>query len=83
MTPVWLFEHLVDQQCLSAIVIEFPGKRRNSDVLNVEIVRVDVQTGIVCDVEMLFGDLKQECGFANTSGTFDANHTLTPIDFVH
>jgi hypothetical protein len=51
--------------------------------LEVEVVHVDIQTLAIVDIKMLFGVLQQEGGFSDTSGAFDANQSVAPVNLVH
>ena len=81
--PVWLFEHLVDQQRTTSMMIELSCKVGNAVTLEVKVVHVDVQTLTVADIEILLGILKEECGLSYTSGALDAYEPVVPVNLVH
>ena len=83
MTPVRLFEHLINEQYLSAAFDKFSGEIGNTAPLKIEVIHVDVQTLPVILAEFLLGVLQQEQCFAHSARSFDANHLVVPIYFVH
>ena len=83
MAPVRLFEHLVDEQHLTSVMIEFAGKFRDANILHIEIVCVDVKARVVVGRIVLLCILQEECRLSYATGTLNANHAVFPVDFVH
>ena len=83
LAPVGFLEHLVDEQHFAAVLVELAGKVGNTAPLEVEVVHVHVEALAVAHIEILLGVLQKECGFSYAPRTFDANHTVAPVDFVH
>ena len=77
-----MFEHLVDQQYLSATFLKFVGEVYNAVAREIEVVHVDEQTGTVVP-EFLFGVLEKESGFSYATCPFDTNQAVAPVDLVH
>jgi hypothetical protein len=74
---------LVDKQHPAAMVTEFASEVCYAVPLKIEVVHVDIQTLAVVDVKLFFGILQQKSCLTNAARTLDANHAVTPIDFVH
>ena len=68
---------------LSAGMIEFVRKSRQSYCLYIEIVCIDIQTRTVTFRKLLFCILKKKSCFSDSSGSLYANKTFIPINFVH
>ena len=64
-------------------MIEFRSEFRDAFTLKIEVVHINIETVAVFYSEMLFGILQKERGFAYSSGTFNADKTVIPIDLVH
>src|SRR5574344_1320892 len=62
---------------------EITGKFGDTYVLKIKIVCVYIKTTLVTWSEILFSILQQECRFPHTTCTFDANHAVIPVNFVH
>ena len=65
------------------MLVEFAGKVGNAMSLEVEVVHVDIQTLLVEYIKMLFSVLEEEGGLSDAACTFDADHTVAPVDLVH
>ena len=83
LAPVGLFENLIYEQCSAALLHEIACKICNASTLEIEIVHVDIQTTVVVGRKVFLGILQQECSLAHTPCSFDANHPVVPVDFVH
>ena len=82
-TPVWLFEHLVDEQHAPAALIEIARKLRDAVALEVEVVHVDIQALLVLYIKVLFGILQEEGGLSDAARSLDTDHAITPVDLIH
>ena len=81
--PERLLEDLVDEEHTAASTVETAGEVGYAEALKVEVVHVDIQTLLVEYIEMVFGILQEESGFADSTSALDANHAVIPVDLVH
>ena len=81
--PVWLFEHLVDEEYAPTVTVEFSCKVGDALALKIEVVHVDIQALLILYIEMILCVLQQKRRLADTARSLDADHTVGPVNLVH
>ena len=83
VAPIWVLEHLIDEQDFTTSLHELLGKLEERLPLEVEVVHVDVETPAISRTEVLFRILEQESCSAYAATTLNADKSLVPINFIH
>ena len=83
LAPVWLFEHLVDEQHTPTTTHKLFGKLCNAFALEVEVVHINVEHAAVALYEFFFGILQEECCLSHATCSLYANEPVVPVDLVH
>ena len=83
MTPIRLFEYLINQQDFSAITIKFASEVCYTSALEVKVVHIYIKALAISSAIALFGILQEEGRFTYASRTLDADEAVVPINFIH
>ena len=80
--PVRHLERLVNQQRLAACADKLATKLDQRVLGEIQVIKIYVQT-LPTAAEMFLGVLQQEGCFSTSPAAFDADQTVSPIDFIH